>query len=141
MLYVHRHRPASPPVDISIAGRRFGWLTAKYRRDRRISLPLRMRPAHSRRRRSTNQRHHHFVRMPACLQSPPERTAGARRATAPRDQFQPWEGPLMRHAHTQADRGHDLYETPACAVQALLRAESLAEDHMGARRRTRRYRS
>ena len=31
----------------------------------------------------------------------------------------------MRHAHTQADRGHDLYETPACAVQALLRAESL----------------
>jgi hypothetical protein len=30
-----------------------------------------------------------------------------------------------RLRHPLADRGHDLYETPACAVEALLRAESL----------------
>jgi len=31
----------------------------------------------------------------------------------------------MKIAHAQTDRGADLYETPAVAVQALLRAESL----------------
>jgi hypothetical protein len=32
---------------------------------------------------------------------------------------------VNRIAHPQADRGNDLYETPSCATQALLRAESL----------------
>jgi hypothetical protein len=29
--------------------------------------------------------------------------------------------------HTMEDRGHDLYETPACAVEALLKVETLPE--------------
>src|SRR5262249_44742596 len=33
--------------------------------------------------------------------------------------------PLGRLKHTYAERGHDCYETPACAVEALLRAERI----------------
>jgi hypothetical protein len=33
-----------------------------------------------------------------------------------------------RHRHRLADRGDDLYETPACAVEALLKVENLPVD-------------
>ena len=125
LIYNPQTNPTSP-VDVDVAGHRFGFLRAEYRRghdiacrcvcDKLVHIAAAALADGLVTSADANRRRRRFV--PTCATSSP--SVAARPSSPSRGRAR-----AVAIAHPSAVRGLDFNETPACATLALMRAEAL----------------